>query len=78
MLEILGINYHLYSKKKFQTNLRLHPYQILANSWIINTVRPRGTRPHGTRISLGHDFKTGFKSFRDKQFWDTNLAGTRF
>ena len=31
------------------------------------TVRPRGTRPHETRTSLGHDFKKGSKIFEISQ-----------
>ena len=33
-----------------------------------NTVRPRGTRPHGTRTSLGHDFKKGSKILAGHDF----------
>ena len=32
------------------------------------TVRPRGTRPHGTRTSLGHDFKKGSKILAGHDF----------
>ena len=35
---------------------------------IISTVRPRGTRPRGTRTSLGHDFKKGSKIFEISDF----------
>ena len=33
-----------------------------------NTVRPRGTRPHGTQTSLGHDFKKGSKFLAGHDF----------
>ena len=32
------------------------------------TVRPRGTRSHGTRTLLGHDFKKGSKIFEISDF----------
>ena len=32
------------------------------------TVRPRGTRPHGTQTSLGHDFKKGSKILAGHDF----------
>ena len=32
------------------------------------TVRPRGTRPHETRTSLGHDLKKGSKIFEISDF----------
>ena len=32
------------------------------------TVRPRGTRPRGTRTSLGHDFKKGSKILAGHDF----------
>ena len=32
------------------------------------TVRPRGTRTHGTQTSLGHDFKKGSKFFTGHNF----------
>ena len=32
------------------------------------TVRPRGTRPHGTQTSLGHDFKKGSKFLAGHDF----------
>ena len=32
------------------------------------TVRPRGTRPHGTGTSLVHDFKKGSKIFKISDF----------
>ena len=34
----------------------------------VNTIRPRGTRPHGTRTSLGHDFKKGSKILAGHDF----------
>ena len=35
---------------------------------LTNTVRPRGTRPRGTRTSLVHDFKKGSKIFEVSDF----------
>ena len=49
---------------------RLHPnsteYSIRTPQH--DTVRPRGTQPHGTRTSLGHDFKKGSKIFTGHDF----------
>ena len=42
-----------------------------------NTVRPRGTRPHGTRTSLGQDFKKDSKILAGHDF-GTEPRGTRF
>ena len=42
------------------------------------TVRPRGTRPHGTRTSLGHDFKKGSKIFEISDFGTKTLLGHDF
>ena len=49
--------------------------QILTNA---NTVRPRGTRPHGTRTSLGHDFKKGSKIFEISDFGTQTSLGHDF
>ena len=43
--------------------IRLSP-KIFAS----HTVRPRGTRPQGTRTSLVHDFKKGSKIFEISDF----------
>ena len=48
----------------------------------VSTVRPGRTRPHGTRTSLGHDFKKGSKNFEISDFgtqtsWDTILRSVR-
>ena len=44
----------------------------------ISTVRPRGTRPHGTRTSLGHDFKKGSKIFKISDFGTQTSLGHDF
>ena len=41
------------------------------------TVKPRGTRPHGTRTSLGHDFKKGSKILAGHDFGH-EPRGTQF
>ena len=38
------------------------------NNQTLSTVRPRGTRPQGTRTSLVHDFKKGSKIFEISDF----------
>ena len=43
-----------------------------------DTVRPRGTRPHGTRTSLGHDFKKGSKIFEISDFGTQTSLGHDF
>ena len=42
------------------------------------TVRPRGTRPHGTRTSLGDDFKKGSKIFVISNFGAKTSLGHDF
>ena len=42
------------------------------------TVRPRGTRPHETRTSLGHDFKKGSKIFEISDFGTQTSLGHDF
>ena len=49
---------------------------------MLYTVRPRGTRPHGTRTSLGHDFEKGSKilvghDFGTKTSRDTILKSVK-
>ena len=36
--------------------------------YLEDTVRPRGTRPRGTRTSLVHDFEKGSKIFKISDF----------
>ena len=43
-----------------------------------NTVRPRGKRPHGTRTSLGHNFKKGSKNFEISDFGTQTSLGRDF
>ena len=43
-----------------------------------NTVRPRGTRPRGTRTSLVHDFKKGSKIFEISNFGTQTSLGHNF
>ena len=64
----LGVSYHT---NPFKTFL------------ICNTVRPRGTRPRGTRTSTVHDFKKGSKIFEISDFgtwtsWYTILKSAQF
>ena len=42
------------------------------------TVRPRGTRPHGTRTSLGHDFKNGSQILEISDFETQTSLGQDF
>ena len=44
----------------------------------IGTVRPRGTRPRGTRTSLGHDLKKGLKIFEISDFGTKTSLGHDF
>ena len=52
-------------------------WKILATVWEkMNTVRPRGTRPHGTQTSLWHDFKKGSKILAGHDFGTWALRDT--
>ena len=44
-----------------------HDY-LIPRKLFQSTVRPRGTRPHGTQTSLVHDFKKGSKNFEISDF----------
>ena len=53
-------------------------YIISYGSKKVITVRPRGTRPHGTRTLLGHDIIKGSKIFEISDFGTQTSLGHDF
>ena len=51
---------------------------IVSMGGVGSTVRPRGTRPRGTRTSLVHDFKKGSKIFEISDFGTKTSLGHDF